>query len=101
MPALIAAQAARTPEAVAVEDAAGRTLSYAALERAANGQRTAHARAGGIGADARVGICLERGLALVVAILAAMKAGSAYVPLDPATIRPSGWPSWPRTAAVP
>ncbi|MFO1074918.1 MAG: amino acid adenylation domain-containing protein, partial [Geminicoccaceae bacterium] len=82
MPALIAAQAARTPEAVAVEDAAGRTLSYAALERAANG--LAHRlRAGGIGPDARVGICLERGLALVVAILAAMKAGGAYVPLDP------------------
>jgi amino acid adenylation domain-containing protein len=82
LPELFDAQARRTPAAVAV--ACGEaTLSYAALEAAAN--RLAHAlRQRGVGRGSRVGICLERSPDLVVALLAVLKAGAAYVPLDPA-----------------
>ncbi|HST57081.1 MAG TPA: amino acid adenylation domain-containing protein, partial [Longimicrobium sp.] len=79
---LVQAQAARTPHAVAVahED---RTLTYGELNARAN--RLAHHLAGlGVGADARVALCVERGPEMVVAMLAVLKAGGAYVPLDPA-----------------
>ncbi len=78
---LFEAQAERTPDAVAVvfEDAA---LSYAELNRRAN--RLAHGlRALGVGPDARVGICVERSLEMVVGVLGTLKAGGAWVPLDP------------------
>src|SRR5258706_4248270 len=81
LPALFAAQAVRTPDAVAVvfED---RTLSYAALDAHAN--RLAHRlRDLGVGPDVLVGVCAERSLELVVGLLAVLKAGGAYVPLDP------------------
>jgi amino acid adenylation domain-containing protein len=81
LPALFAAQAACTPDAVAVvfED---RTLSYAALDAHAN--RLAHRlRDWGVGPDVLVGVCAERSLELVVGLLAVLKAGGAYVPLDP------------------
>ncbi|HEX2188960.1 MAG TPA: amino acid adenylation domain-containing protein, partial [Longimicrobiaceae bacterium] len=79
---LFAAQAARTPEAAAVVYE-GQGLTYAELEERAN--RLAHHLVGlEVGPDARVGICLERGVELVVALLAVLKAGGAYVPLDPA-----------------
>ena len=75
-------QAARTPDAVAVVFAA-EELSYAELNRRAN--RLAHyLRRLGVRPDDRVAICAERGLAMVVALLAVLKAGAAYVPLDPA-----------------
>ena len=81
LPALFAAQAVRTPDAVAVvfED---RTLTYAALDAHAN--RLAHRlRDLGVGPDVLVGVCAERSLELVVGLLAVLKAGGAYVPLDP------------------
>ena len=81
LPALFAAQAARTPDAVAVvfED---RTLTYAALDAHAN--RLAHRlRDLGVGPDVLVGVCAERSPELVVGLLAVLKAGGAYVPLDP------------------
>uniref|UniRef100_UPI00140CF66F non-ribosomal peptide synthetase n=1 Tax=Pseudomonas akapageensis TaxID=2609961 RepID=UPI00140CF66F len=60
----------------------GETLSYAELEQRAN--RLAHRLlALGVGADARVGVSLERSPNLLVALLAVLKAGGAYVPLDP------------------
>ncbi|HKP74574.1 MAG TPA: amino acid adenylation domain-containing protein, partial [Longimicrobiaceae bacterium] len=77
-----AAQARSTPGAVAVRSERG-ALTYAALNEAAN--RLAHRLiARGVGPDARVGICLERGPEMVVAVMAALKAGAACVPLDPA-----------------
>ncbi|MEV7390542.1 MULTISPECIES: non-ribosomal peptide synthetase [unclassified Streptomyces] len=74
-------QVARTPDAVALVDESGTTLTYRELNERAN--RLAHfLRAGGAAPGARIGVCLERGIPLVVAIYAAVKAGATYVPLD-------------------
>src|SRR5580704_10167799 len=81
LPVLFEAQAARTPEAVAVVCGA-ESLSYAELNARANA--LAHHLIGrGVGPEALVGICLERSLEMVVALLATLKAGAAYLPLDP------------------
>jgi amino acid adenylation domain-containing protein len=81
LPALIAAQAARTPDAIAVASGDDR-LSYAALDRRAN--RLARLLIGrGVQPGDRVGICLERSVQLPVALLAILKAGATYVPIDP------------------
>ncbi|HEX9938383.1 MAG TPA: amino acid adenylation domain-containing protein, partial [Longimicrobium sp.] len=79
---LFEAQVRRTPEAVALvfEDAA---LTYGELNRDAN-RLAHHLRTLGVGPDARVAICVQRGLEMVVAMLGVLKAGGAYVPLDPA-----------------
>ncbi|HEX9935660.1 MAG TPA: amino acid adenylation domain-containing protein, partial [Longimicrobium sp.] len=79
---LFEAQADRTPGAVAVRYAGG-SLSYAELEERAN-RLARHLRGLGVGPDARVGLCLERGPELMVGVLGILKAGGAYVPLDPA-----------------
>ncbi len=78
---LVAAQAARTPaaEALVVGD---ERFTYADL-LARSGRLAAVLRELGVGPEARVGVCLERGAALVVALLAVLAAGGAYVPLDP------------------
>ncbi|HEX2210446.1 MAG TPA: amino acid adenylation domain-containing protein [Longimicrobium sp.] len=78
---LIAEQAARTPDAEAVVFR-GTTLTYAELEARAN-RLAHHLRALGAGPEARVGICLERSAETLVAMLAVLKAGAAYLPLDP------------------
>jgi amino acid adenylation domain-containing protein len=78
---LFEAQVERTPNAVAAVYL-GTWLSYAELNARAN--RLAHwLRERGVGPDARVGICTERGLEMLVGLLAVLKAGGAYVPLDP------------------
>jgi amino acid adenylation domain-containing protein len=78
---LFAAQAALTPDALALDGDSG-ALSYGQLETRAN--RLAHLlRARGVGVETRVGVLLERGPELIVALLAVLKAGGAYVPLDP------------------
>ncbi|HEV2845900.1 MAG TPA: condensation domain-containing protein, partial [Thermoanaerobaculia bacterium] len=77
----IAAQATRTPDAVAVTFGTA-SLTYRELDRRANA--LAHRLRGlGVGPEARVGIALERSLEMVVGVLAVLKAGGAYVPLDP------------------
>jgi amino acid adenylation domain-containing protein len=78
---LVERQAARTPGAVAVVCADSR-LSYAELNVRAN-QLARLLRAQGVGPESVVGICLERSVAVVVAVLGVLKAGGAYVPLDP------------------
>ncbi|HET7461859.1 MAG TPA: amino acid adenylation domain-containing protein, partial [Longimicrobium sp.] len=76
------AQVERTPGAAALvfED---ETLSYTELNARAN-RLAHHLRSLGVGPEARVGICVERGLEMVVGVLAVLKAGGAYLPLDPA-----------------
>jgi amino acid adenylation domain-containing protein len=74
-------QAARTPDAVAVEYEDER-LTYAELNERAD--RVARSlRRMGVGTESRVGVLLERSINLVVGLLGVLKAGAAYVPLDP------------------
>ena len=74
-------QAERTPDATAVVFE-GRPLTYGELNARAN-RLARHLRGLGLGSDARVGVLLERSLEMVVALLAVLKAGAAYVPIDP------------------
>lgn len=77
---LIADQAVRTPDAVAV--VCRESLTYGELDRRAN-QLAHHLRRRGVRPESRVAVCLEPSIDLVVAVLGTLKAGGAYVPLDP------------------
>src|SRR6185312_14573078 len=77
----ISAQAARTPEAVAVTFG-DESLTYGELEADAV-SLAAELRRLGVEPETRVGICVERSLEMMVGLLAILKAGGAYVPLDP------------------
>ncbi|MBD2958334.1 non-ribosomal peptide synthetase [Burkholderia pseudomallei] len=78
---LFEAQVDRKPEAIALTFE-GQRLSYAELNARAN--RLAHYLQGrGVGPDRLVALCAERGIEMVVGLLAILKAGGAYVPLDP------------------
>ena len=80
---LIEQQVLLSPDLIAVQMDADQ-LSYRQLDAAAN--RLAHyLRELGVGPDVVVGVCMERCLALPVALLAILKAGGAYLPLDPDT----------------
>ncbi|MFI0479414.1 non-ribosomal peptide synthase/polyketide synthase [Actinomadura sp. 9N215] len=80
-PELIAEQVTSTPDAVAVvcDDV---SLTYAGLwERA--GRLAGRLRAAGVGPESVVGLCLDRGIDMAVAVVGAWRAGAAFVPLDP------------------
>lgn len=77
---LIEAQSGRTPDADALAFE-GERLTYRELERRANAL-AGHLRRLGAGPEARVGLYLERSLEMVVALLAVLKSGAAYVPMD-------------------
>jgi natural product biosynthesis luciferase-like monooxygenase protein len=78
---VIKAQTDSTPERIALE-ADGETLTYAELERRTNALASALAERGA-GRSTVVGLCLERSADLVIAMLAILKTGAAYLPLDP------------------
>ncbi|MBL8859733.1 MAG: LLM class flavin-dependent oxidoreductase [Planctomycetes bacterium] len=79
--AVIEAQARTTPEAKAVSSGAT-TLTYRQLDERSN-RLAAHLVSLGAKRGEFVGVCLERSVNLVVAVLAVMKSGAAYLPLDP------------------
>jgi len=78
---LFEAQVERTPDAVAVVHG-DRELSYGELNARAN-RLAHHLRGLGVKPDDRVAICVERSIEMIVGILAVLKAGGGYVPLDP------------------
>jgi amino acid adenylation domain-containing protein len=78
---LFEAQVARTPQAPAVTFA-GQSVSYSELDRRADAL-AAHLRTLGVGPEGLVAIAMERSLELMVAFLGVLKAGAAYLPLDP------------------
>ena len=78
---LVAEQAARSPEAIAVRHG-DREIGYGELDRRAN-QLAWHLRSLGVGRETLVGICVSRSVELVVGVLGILKAGGAYVPVDP------------------
>ena len=81
IPVLFAAQVARTPEAVAVSFE-GLSVTYRELDEAAN--RLAHLLAGhGVGPGQCVALLFSRSAEAVAAILAVLKTGAAYLPIDP------------------
>jgi amino acid adenylation domain-containing protein len=82
---LFEAQAARTPDAVAVVSSEG-ALSYQALHDRSN-RVARHLRGLGVGPEVRVALCVERSLDAAVGMLGVLEAGGAYVPIDPSTPR--------------
>ena len=80
LPQLFLSQVGRSPLATAlISD--DQLLSYAELNAAAN-QLARHLRQLGVGSESVVGVCLPRSIQMVVALLAVLKAGAAYLPLD-------------------
>ncbi|HEY8228436.1 MAG TPA: amino acid adenylation domain-containing protein [Pyrinomonadaceae bacterium] len=78
---LFEAQVARTPNAVAAKFGE-QQLTYEELNSSAN-QLAHHLRRFGVGPETRVAICLERSLDMIVGLFGILKAGAAYVPLEP------------------
>jgi amino acid adenylation domain-containing protein len=92
IPALLSAQATRNPDAPALKDGT-HTLSYAALDALVD-RLARHLRRDGVGPEQRVALALPRSAELVIALHAVMRAGGAYVPVDPA------WPEARRAAVL-
>lgn len=78
---LFEAQVERSPDAMAVV-AEGGALTYRELNRRAN-RLAHHLRQHGAAANQAIGICVDRSVEMVVGLLAILKSGSGYVPLDP------------------
>ncbi|MGH9487361.1 MAG: amino acid adenylation domain-containing protein [Terriglobales bacterium] len=81
LPQAVERACARWPEQIAVLGAAGEELSYAALERQTR-LWAARLQAAGCGPGARVGLWMAKSPQAVVGMLAALRAGAMYVPLD-------------------
>src|SRR6185437_5693496 len=81
VPELLAAQAARTPDAIAIIGGDAWVTYGQLLEKA--GRLGGYLRAAGAGPESVVGLCLERGPEMVTAIVGTWLAGAAYLPLDP------------------
>jgi amino acid adenylation domain-containing protein len=79
---LFSGQAARTPNMIALRYGKEQ-LTYAELDRRSN-QLAHYLQGRGVGLESVVGLCMDRSLEMVVAIFGVLKAGAAYVPLDPA-----------------
>jgi len=79
--AMLERQAERSPGAIAVQYGPDQ-LTYAQLHRRAS-QLASQLRAAGVGPEVRVGVCAQRSAELVVGLLAVLKAGGAFLPLDP------------------
>ena len=82
VPELFAEQAARRPDAVAVASSDGTRLTYRELDESAN-QLARYLLDLGAGPEAMIGVHLERGADAIRSLLAIMKTGSGYLPLDP------------------
>ncbi|KAF7767618.1 hypothetical protein PCIT_a3671 [Pseudoalteromonas citrea] len=78
---VISAQSAKTPDAIAVRFA-DTLLSYAQLETKTN-QLAHYLMSQGVQAEDKVGVVFERSLEMVISLLGVIKAGAAYVPIDP------------------
>jgi amino acid adenylation domain-containing protein len=86
IPGLFAAQAAAYPDATALVFG-GESVSYAELDRRSNALAWLLRRRG-VGTDVPVGVAMERGPGLIAALLAVLKAGGAYLPVDTGTPAP-------------
>src|SRR5262249_39076068 len=78
---LIEAQAASSPDRIAIDGPGGR-LTYRQLEGEVK-LLAASLHAAGARGGARIGVCLERSPGMIVALLAVLRTGAAYVPIDP------------------
>ena len=83
IPALFAAHVARDPDATALVFGTA-SMTYAELDRRSNALAW-QLRRRGVGTDMSVGVAIQRGPDLVPALLAVLKAGAAYVPIEPGT----------------
>ena len=77
----VAAMAAHAPSAPAIIDGTDE-INYAELEVRAN-CLAHHLRARGAQTGVLIGVCLDRSLEMIVALLAVLKTGAAYLPIDP------------------
>jgi len=78
---IVEATAAKTPDAIAIEDQ-GRRICYRELNQRAN-QLANFLRKQSVGSEVPVAVCLKRSADLLITLLAVLKAGGACVPLDP------------------
>jgi amino acid adenylation domain-containing protein len=78
---LFESQAGKTPDSIALE-MEGRRLTYQGLNRAAS-KLALYLKAHQVGPEVVVGICVERSLEMIIGILGVLKAGGAFLPLDP------------------